>query len=151
MKKTLAVLVLLLVPIAAWAVTPNDWTSPCGTDTVPETRPNQIVASTDHACFKFDENHNTTGTGIGNSLFHVKAPRARVSLIRDLNATGGTVIAELRRCLPLAPFDASRCAEVVATFSVDASEPVERGVYLLNVTTAVAATEDALLLVQGYE
>lgn len=153
MKKILVGLFLLAIPTLAWAVTPNAWTKPCASDTADPSR-NQVVSPTDQACYKFDEGHNTTGTGIGSAHFEVRHSRASVNLNRDLATSAGSIVAELLPCPLPPPYTAARCGPAI-TPALDTAVGmvwnVTRGHYALNVTTAVSAGQDAVLSVRGYE
>lgn len=145
----LAALGVALFATMAWAVTPNDWIQSGGSDTQLSTNK---VSVDGHIVYKFDENHGSGGTGIGNAIFHVEGPRASCNLERDINGTGGTVVLELRACgTGIATYDLAHCGQVVKTFTTDDDQPLSRGSYLLNVTTAVGAGEDAIFSCRGYE
>lgn len=144
--KIRVLLLTLLLAAPAIAATPNDWVE-CGTENNAPSGQNRL-GSGGHICYLFDDNH---GAWPGTSVFHVLANQASCNLVRDVNSTGGAVVLQLLPCpTGMSTYSTSTCGPVLKTFSADDTHNITRGSYMLNATTPVGATEDAVFSCRGY-
>lgn len=141
--------------VVAQAVPPttpaNTWTS-CSSDSggtkvwrVAASRGN-VIGVGGQGCYEFDETLNTT---TADTAFFLQAKSGSVCVDRDVNSTGGALVFELRSCPGNFTPDANTCSAVEATISTDSCTAIKPGLYFINVTTAVIATQDAVIAIRG--